>query len=413
MSWTVRDSIRGRRIALVYGAAQLPLSTAVGRWQRSREVLRHLRRTRSRTVLATPDSDGRTETWWSAEEAGVSFAAAIDHWIETRLADEDAPLPEEFVVVIPLDTRIYLAEAAQNVVREERVLFPDPAAEQLDRHSAAGTVIYGFAAGTCTELPEQYVRLETPPFDLQRFRFARQLPVFLRKGLPHPQQLFIAAAVLLLAAGLQFGYQFARSAWQAGIPQTLQPSGVLQQVVEPNVPHSAGAELRALARLVVSAEPLFADGLADLAFSHGQPALYSGLRKRGYPRTARAVAETLGAEWRLDDAGWQLSVPLRIDPGHRRPGPTEPVTRAMLEHPLALRLADGPRRSSGQQSGNILVRAVDLAVYAAEPESLTAQDLLDAAGPLDGLPVSLASADCRFEAFRLQTCALTFEARTR
>lgn len=423
MSWTVRDSIRGRRITLTYNAAQLPLAAAGSRWQRTREVLRHLKRSRSKHVLAVAAVDGAIETWWSAAEGGTSFAAAIDHWIESRLAgsgEADEAPPERFLVVIPLDERIYLAEIQQGLVREERALFPSAAEEYLERYNADGSVIHGFAAGTCTALPEQYVRLETPPFDLLRFEFSRPAGLFLRKGLPHPRHGLALAGAVLLAAVLQFGYGFLKTGWPGlggwlgDDAQSLLPAVALQQVVDPSVPHSAGAELRALAGLIVDAEPLHADGLVRLDFGHGRAATYAGLKRTGWPQTARALAAALKADWRLDQAGWKLSVtPPDIDSGRRRPAATEPVTEALLRHPLRLRLVDGPRRSGGfQQSANILVRAVDLSIFEAEPESLSAQDLLDAADRLDGLPVSLASAACTFESFRLKTCSLTFEART-
>ena len=214
MSWTIKDRVQGKRVALVTGAAQLPLAASSSRWQRSREVLRHMQRNRSKHVLVVTSVEDDEETWWGSEEPGFSLAAAIDHWIDSRLAQKDEstePPPERFLVLIPLDERIYLAEVLQGLVREEWVLFPNAAAEHLERHSQANSLIYGFSAGACTELAEQYVRLESPPFALLQFEFKRPAGLFLRQGLLHPRHALSMTVAVLLAAGLYMGQDALRS----------------------------------------------------------------------------------------------------------------------------------------------------------------------------------------------------------
>lgn len=445
MSYVVGDSIRGRRIQLVYAAAQLPLAASVGRMEKSREVRRHLARSKTRYAFVVRDPADNIETWWSAEDRGISFAAAIDQWVSRRLsggaaaqdkaAAQDTPGPahapgsellpetpagqtvEDCLVVIPLDGRVYAAEVAQGLVSQEWVLRPGRIADHLAQYP--GAIVHGFSAGDCTDELAQRVELEELPFDLREFRYRSPAREFAAHGMIHPHVGALALTAVLCAGAAYTGSGHLQRAaglvsdWLGTTPVTDVITQEPRQIVAPKAPHTAAADLRALVRLIRAAEPLLGQGLVSLAFAE-RTAVFSGEIRKDYPALARRIAGSLGGTWSLDSAGWRIV--LAVPPGgpsNRVPGETEPVVERMLTHPLGPQLVRGPDiHPVRRQAGNISVLGLTESEFAAAPESVTAHDLLEGARLLEGLPVSLAAADCSFLKHRLDTCTLTFRAQT-
>ena len=375
----------------------------------------------------TRSADGQEESWWAADEAGVSFAAAIDAWLENRLTESDsAPLPERLHIVIPLDTRIYFARVEQGMVREEAVLAPEPALERLEK-ADGHDVIYGFTAGRCTGPLERYLELEEPPFDLLRFRFGGPAVVMLRRGLFHPRHAAAIALVVFLAVGAQCDLGLLKNGLPAlarwfGAPETVivdtqDTAAVPVRTMVPHVPWSAADELRYLARHVVLAESLHGDGLTEMILEDSTVTVH-GVRTDGsYPETVRAVADSLGTDWALDSNGWRLTVPLggpkERKSSRRETVATGPVLESLLRHPMRLRLVSGPDRlDSVQPGGNVRILPVTRTAYRADLDRITVQDLVDAAVGLENMPVSLAGATCEFDEWQLQNCSLRFESET-
>lgn len=251
MSYAVKDTVGGKRIEVVYGAAHLPLPGGSGRWQRARVVRDHLSHNRSKYALVVRGAGG-LDIWWAAETQGISFAAAIESWFLSDLgsggsedeedgedgksgtgfgkveesAEGDAGgTPEatgsgavdygvsETLVAVPLDERIYLADVEGGVVRNERVLPPEQAEAQMNQATAEGTIVYFFQAsvavgkkmavrvGKTAEMVQVDVELEEPPFDLCGYRFRPAWRVFARHGMFHPSHA-IAVTVLSIFIGL-------------------------------------------------------------------------------------------------------------------------------------------------------------------------------------------------------------------
>lgn len=257
MSYAVRDSVGGKRIELVYGAAHLPLPGGSGRWRRARVVRDHLAHNRSKHALVVRGAGG-LDIWWAAETPGISFAAALESWFissfsggvsegdevgeggtdsgeigerdngrapETPETPEttgsgalDRGVPEtletlealETLVAVPLDERIYLADVGGGVVRNERVLPPEQAEAEMNRATAEGAIVWFFhasaeggseAVGKAADMIQVDVELEQPPFDLCGHRFRPAWRVFARHGMFHPSHA-VAAATLAVSAGL-------------------------------------------------------------------------------------------------------------------------------------------------------------------------------------------------------------------
>lgn len=419
MSQTAEDRLQGRRLTVVYGVTPLSLATSGGRWERSREIRRHLSRTRgANAVLVTRTPDGGEESWWAARGAGVSFAAAIDQWLHARIARTDAsPLPGRLHVVVPLDDLIYFATVETGIITAEAVLAPEPARRRLAEIARDG-VVYGFNGGRCTGPVAEHVELEDPdpPCDLTGFRYGRPGAVLLRHGLFHP--VHAALAVLAVALAVAAGSGLPRLA--AGLPWVgdwLRPQAAQAppvRIVVPEVPWSAAVELRELAALAVRAEPLHADGLSELRFGGSGATIAGTLPGPGYPDTVAALSDSLGGTWTMNGNTWEIAVP-STGPARPRgkPADTGPVLRSLLRHPLGLRLTAGPEKFvPPQPDGDVRLQATRRTRYRADLSGITPQDLLDAAAGMEALPVRLSGAVCAFAEWRLRDCLLHFESRT-
>ncbi|MYH91196.1 MAG: hypothetical protein F4128_10515, partial [Gammaproteobacteria bacterium] len=138
MSYTVKDSLGGKRIALVYDADLMMLPVGGRRFSlaKSRQAGRHMRQHRARAALFI--RAGNLEQWWAGRNPGVLFAAGIMQWLygdsaEGQSPEDDSGLtaevekPGDFRVVIPLDGRVYLCTVAYRMIDSELVLPPDQA----------------------------------------------------------------------------------------------------------------------------------------------------------------------------------------------------------------------------------------------------------------------------------------------
>ena len=422
MSYTAEDKLKDKRLTVVYGVSPLSLSTSGGRWERSREIRRHLSRTRSRSVLVTRTADGLEESWWAARgaERGVSFAAAVDQWLNARISDDGAaPLPGILHVVIPLDGMIYFAHVEAGIVTDEAVLAPEPARERLAE--IAGAPIYAFNGGLCTGPVEEHVELEDPdpPFDLAGFRYGSPAAAMLRNGLFHPMHAvsaFLAIALVIACMSLfhhlSTDVPFLRDWLHPELAEAVQPQPVRIEI--PEVSWSAHVDLMQLAMMVVNAEPLHADGLTEVRYQPSSTILAGTLPGGGWPARVPVVADALGGEWSMDSNGWRILAP--AFPATRPARKTvrgEPVLRSLLQHPLRMRITGGPSRHvPPQPGGSIRLMATRKTHFQASLSGITAHDLVEAADTLRDLPVRLSSAICTFAQWRITGCTLHFESQT-
>lgn len=415
MSYVVKDTIQGKNISLVYGAPQISLAASATRAKRSKVVRDFLSENSAGYTLVIRSHE--VETWFAASSPGVSLAAAIEAWHETRedngLNSANPPLPANYIVVIPTDTRVYLAEITGGQVNEDYAATPDVIDAALKEYIAKEMAIYGFSGGACTDWLTQYIMLEELPFDWTEYAFKRVWSVFLRTGLFHPVYFFAGAfAVVGAVIPLLIG-QF------SVLQDFLNPKQLIvkppQQIVTPKVRYSAGDDIRGLVSAIYQADALFGDGLTTMQYG---PAgvLYSGDTVHpGYPDTAAAVAVNLGAVWNITAAGWTLqtsgreSAHVRKDPAH-----SEAVIKAMLDHPLGFELSTSVQQAqaSSNDNSNIVMRPLRVMVWAASVERITAYDLLMYTEQLDQIPGSVTQAQCSFRPFYLDSCTIEMETRT-
>ena len=397
MSYSSRIRVDGRNMTVIYAAAQLPISTAVGPWQKSREVRRHLTRTRTRYCFVAAKPGEGIEVWWSAEERGVSIAASLDNWCSTSL-EENEETPDDFVVIIPFDTSVYLAEVANGLVKTERVVDENNALEHLDRYRAENRVMRGFAAGGHIDPGEQYVELEPLPFDLWSNRFERAFAVFLRNRLYHPTVIAPILTLFVIAALSQIDWVRLRD-------RVMKYSRIdpveQQKPVVPIVSHAGGATLRELIKFMWRLDVLYGDGLQRLEFTSPSGVVLSG-QSSGYPSRAKAFAVQRYGKFRWNSAGWAVVIDIAMpDTVQKTPVRTGALLENMSRGWPALDLVEGP-----------VAGYINTTRFNIDQTDINTFDLADIAQRLDGYPAVISRLSCSYADHRMSDCEISIETRT-
>lgn len=411
MSYTVTDSLSGRRVEVTYGAAQLTLPGG-SRRLRGRVVRRHLARHRGRHALLVRGESG-LETWWAAEDAGVSIAAAAEAW----MAGSEREIPDGTLLAIPLDERVWLGRTARSLIEDERVLPPEAACGEIDRARDAGTVVWAFEGGGAADAVRRRLDLEPLPFDPLALAFRPAWRVLGRAGIPHRAHLSaVAALAVLVGAGAFLAGRIPDGILDAltgrfgsGIPEApvAAVTGPATRIA-PEADHSGADSLRRLARLAFDARILHRDGLSGLVAT-GDGVALSG-RSGGWPETARSFALDAGGEWSAGESGWSAVLPLSAEPLRRAV-----ENGASVLHPALIRLGWSivgevetvPSRRNLIE--NTVTRELFRSRWRRIVDDAVLGSLIEAAEALDGLPAALTGAECRFGSLEILSCELSLE----
>ncbi len=397
MSYSSRVQVDGRTMVVIYAAAQLPISTGVGPWQKSREVRRHLARTRTRYCFVAAKAGEGIEVWWSAEERGVSIAASLDNWYSTSL-EENKETPDDFVVIIPFDTSVYLAEVANGLVKTERVVDKNSVLEHLDRYRAENRVMRGFAAGGQIDPGERYVELEPLPFDLWSNRFERVSAVFLRNRLYHPMVIAPVLALFVIATLSQIDLVRLRD---RVLKYSRIDPGEQQKPVVPIVSHAGGATLRELVKFMWRLDVVYGDGLQRLEFTSPSRVVLSG-QSPGYPSRAKDFADQRHGRFRWNSAGWAVDINIVVpDIVQKTPVRTGVLLENMSRGWPALDLVEGPT------AGYTVTTRFNI-----DQTDINTFDLMDIAQRLDGYPAVIRRLSCSYVDHRMSDCEISIETRT-
>ncbi len=398
MSYSSRVQVGGQKMTVVYAAAQLPISTGVGLWQKSREVRRHLARTKTKYCFVASRAGEGIEVWWSAEERGVSIAASLDHWYSTRLEENDET-PDDCVVIISFETSVYLAEFANGLVKTERVVNENSAVEHLDRYRAENRVMHGFMSGSQIGVIQQYVELETLPFELRSNRFERAFAVFLRHRLYHPMVIAPVLALLALAALSQIdGIEMWNRVMKGDRIDLLD----LKKPAVPMVSHAGGVQLRELVRFMWHLDVLYPDGLNQLEFTYPSGVVLNG-QSLEYPSRAKAFADRRSGQFSWNSAGWVIRLDIAMpDLVEKTPMQTEALLEKLSRGWPALGLVEGP-----------IAGYINTTRFNIDQADINTFDLMDIAQRLNGYPAVISYLSCKYAEYRMIDCEVSIETRTR
>ena len=378
-------------------AAQLPISTGVGLWQKSREVRRHLERTQTKYCFAASKAGEGIEVWWSAEERGVSIAASLDNWYSTTLEGKE-DTPDDCVVIISFDTSVYLAEFSNGLVKTERVVDEKSAVEHLDRYRAENRVMHGFMSGSQIGLIEQYVELEPLPFDLRSKRFERAFAVFLRHRLYHPMVIVPVLALFCIAALSQIDVI---DIWNRFTKDDQIDLANQNKPPVPMVSHGGGVMLRELVKFMWHLDVLYPDGLNQLAFTSPSSIVLRG-RSPEYPTRAKAFADRRSGQFRWNSAGWVIRLDVAMpDMVEKTPMRTEALLEKLSRGWPALGLVEGP-----------ITGYTNTTRFSIDQADINTFDLIDMAQRLDGYPAIISNLICKYAEYRMIDCEVSIETKT-
>ena len=419
MSYSVSDSIAGKPIDIVYGAAQLALPCNAAREQRNKVVRQHLASNRARFALVVRN-DTETEIWWVGDTAGVSFAAAIEHWLE-----EMVERPQSLQVIIPLDISIYIAMVEDNLIMEERILPIEIAEQELRESQSKGQVIHAFAGGTMQQMIERQIVLQPLPFDPLQYEYTPAWKVFAKQAMLHPTHVIAATGLFLIitifTASGSYIEQSVRSGWNLLIQHLpfvevtdALIKNVPPQIITPEVDHSAAWQMRSLASLLASAEKLYRDGLTNLTYAAGGVTL-SGISEYPFPNVARLYALDNQSTWAYTSGGWTITQSVSVHADSRIPTlDAEHGIQRLLESKAGLTLISGPEAIVGaeDEQNNTVTQPLSRTTYQVILNNTAIGGLLERAEHLDDLPIALLGATCIFANWQINDCQLTFEVMT-
>ncbi len=290
----------GRRLAVVYDAAQLPLPVGSGRWSTGRQVRERARANKATGLLRTVDEREGVETWWFGA-AGVSIAAAIDAW---AAGGEIGP---DVAVVVPLDARIYFAARRLGIVEEEWVLAGERAEEKLAEWADAGVEARGFGPGRQKALVAEKMEHDGElPFDPWGYRYGRPVVVLSRRGRFHPAHGIAAAVLGVLPA---FGWLQWTDAQRAALAAREQDQRQAVAASARQGDFSGPERLLRFAAIVRDERMLglHREGLSAVEYLSGADEVWiKGALAGAYPRAAERFAEATGSGFLVRPGGWDV-----------------------------------------------------------------------------------------------------------
>ena len=387
----VEESIRGKRVAVVYGVPQLPLPTTGSRWARSRQLHRFARAHGASHLLRVRDASGEADVWW-AGRAGVSFAAAIEAWAETQ------PDVRDDVVVVPLDKRIYGAELEEGLVEQEYVLGPARLSEMMAEWRQR--TVRTFAAGDMGSALDGKTPVETVPFDLRARRFRSVSAALTAAGLFAPAQV-AAAAVLAAVAAVPELDDIVGKYWSDADADA--EAAVQEHAAMLEGSYDAARVLRGLADVGWhdAALLMHRDGLAEMRFEDIFEVSFTG-RSAGFPKAAAEYAAAHSATFDVSGEGWVVRRPVFWGGAERRSVEGFRSRRlAQVLHVVAKAARAEVKESRGIPAGPTEERRYALRIAAATP-----RDLAFLADALAGRPFGLSHARCTFAGYLASACEI-------
>ena len=387
----VEESIGGKRVAVVYGAPQLPLPTTGSRWARSRQLHRFARTHGASHLLRVRDASGEADVWW-AGRAGVSFAAAIEAWAETQ------PDVRDDVVVVPLDKRIYAAELEDRLVEQEYVLGAARLTEMMAEWRQR--TVRTFAAGEMGSALEG-VTPEAVPFDLRARRFRAVPAALTAAGLFAPAQVAAAALVAAAAAVPEFDGVL-REYWSDA--DQVAEAGAQEHAAALEGSYGAASVLRGLADVGWhdAALLMHRDGLAEMRFEDLYEVSFSGRSAAGFPEAAAEYAAAHSATFDVSGERWIVRRPVFWGGAERRSVEGFRSRRLAQDlHVVANAARAEVKASPGISAGPTEERRYALRIAAATP-----RDLAFLADALAGRPFGLNHARCTFAGYLASVCEI-------
>ncbi len=234
------DAIDVHPITIAINASAWAEPTAAGWFIRCKELNRLLG---ASTHLLRLPAAHESESIWYAGVAGTSFAAGIE-----RMAITHEVLRDSFVV-FPLDTRIYVADVQQGLVREEWVLYLEAFENHVKTWRERGRPFTLLTGGGRQSIDMPNAAELPIDIDTEAMTFQHASMALLHAGIVRWRDCFLALAVIVFAIAIS-----ATLSWWLRTP-TIEPLQRVASIVTQDVTplrYTASSELALLAMLVAT-----------------------------------------------------------------------------------------------------------------------------------------------------------------
>lgn len=396
--FSVEDSIDGREIVVVCGAAQLPLPLDAGRWAVGRMVRQQAEASEGSRVLRTVHESTREQTWWVGDD-GVAVAAAVDAWAEGRTG-----FGALAAVAVPLDARVYLARLEDGLVSEEWVLAGDAARERAAALRAETGRLLGLDVGGRSQTVADMVENEPADLDLDGCRLEAMSVLFAKRGLFHPLYPVVLALLLGLTATGWLYWKQSRLAAAAAAAESMLESAAAGEMI---AAFDGAANLEAFAGMLGedALVALHREGLDRVAYVPAQNTVRMRGVAAGFVPGAREYARARGGEFVMTGGNWEVARAVGSVPDSRS---VEGIgIEAVAGRLFGFEALGASVKLSSREAGERTV-TWGFVVGLSAP---TAYDLAELARRLQGEPVALHRVECKYARWVMESCDVELTAK--
>lgn len=394
------DSIGGKPITFTYQAPQLPVSNELGSWAHARQLHQFVKSNAGKALLRIEDET--LCSWLAAPSKGVSLSAAIEHWLQQQ-ADEST---KRFVMVIPLDQRIYYAEIDHGLVTKERLVSRAQFEQERDAWQQDQTELRLYKAGQLSHVITDNLTPQPLPLDPWAFEFTPTFKAFVQQKLIHPGAVNALGVFLVVGVLAQQGYQYLQR--EEAEVQALEAAAVAQALA-PTAEFSASAQILDVAAYLTddALVGLHRDNIERLSWRASDAKLeYIGRIERHYPENSAAFAEYINGEFVLTPNEWRIEKILKPVTDSRTVDEFVSSTLSSTIYQLGTLNQGEVRLSSTLDHGPVTESLFTLTL--STPNRFSLQRL---SSYVDGLPISLLEAQCEYGEWRLTKCEFNLSSR--
>lgn len=301
-SYQHKDRINGKAVTLVVNARYMTFEG--DRWQIASQMM---------DFAAGHRGLIKDKTLWISSKPGVSLAPQIEQWCAAKLK-----LPEQMLYVLPLDSKIYVAELAQGFVQRETLLDLDAALVALEARQQDDYTVCVQSGGELTEVLnqagypltlEQGEEVISAFSQKDRFRFITL--TLLINGYPHWHLIGMAIGLLILLL-IPLLWSLHRQSIEQELAERAAELARMKALEERRLavralPKALAAQqLPALGATIEPIDVWVSNGLERLSFQQGHLTLHGIIRNSYELKRLLAIAETHQLPLNISAQGWLI-----------------------------------------------------------------------------------------------------------
>ena len=323
-----KESMNGVKFTLIYNAVSTFVEGSTSRKIKSKSIRQVATKNRCRYCLRVVD--GSHEFYFFAPKSGISFARQLEYFI----ANSGNPRWQEDVkvlVIIALDSRVYMAEITRGEVVNEHVLVVAVARDRINEMSQTVHQIFWIAGGhSQTELGiDGLTEIEDGAITVKKdkaFTFSSLSILMTRHLLFHPSQVMCTLPILIISLLGSVGYieyrneierAFLAAQEAAAKERNRVARAAKERTSKSDANHSGSVNLLSLLSVFQQSLDLSADGVAEVSWNR------TGVKMSGksahFPHRAARLGRESDWHFRLSNEGWTVQQSSLAHTNNKRP----------------------------------------------------------------------------------------------